>query len=225
MQVLDDLRAGFVDVKVFQLAPELVQVDTTARGNFAGKFGFWYRPLNSDDIIPFLRHVDVGKAFLKTHGLVQLICWCFIWVLIFHVSPLRCPENYWVHVIVSLKQDASTLRMLSEFWRVNPTRGVTMLSCSLSLSFNNIRTNNKHSRRIFQRKLQVGAPASFKKFLRNTQKIHNSRKENKTTTNTSSRYHNITCYQIKDRDCCMKYFLGIESIFFLLQKEGQGWGV
>ena len=134
MQVLDDLRAGFVDVKVLQLAPELVQVDTTARGNFAGKFGFWYRPLNSDDIIPFLRHVDVGKAFLKTHGLVQLICWCFIWVLIYHVSPLRCPENYWVHVIVSLKQDASTLRMLSEFWRVNPTRGVTMLSCSLSLS-------------------------------------------------------------------------------------------
>ena len=40
MQVLDDLRAGFVDVKVLQLAPELVQVDTTARGNFAGKFGF-----------------------------------------------------------------------------------------------------------------------------------------------------------------------------------------
>ena len=167
-----------------------------------------------------------GRPFWRHMVLVQLICWCFIWVLIFHVSPLRCPENYWVHVIVSLKQDASTLRMLSEFWRVNPTRGVTMLSCSLSLSTISEQTTSIRGG-YFKENYKWGHP----RHLRNFYAIH----KKSITAGKKTRpplillidiiTSHITCYQIKDRDCCMKNFLGIESNFFLLQKEGQGWGV
>ena len=163
-----------MDVKVLKLTPEFVQVDATAWGNFTRKLGFWYCPLNSNGIVPFLRHIDVRKTFLKTHGAAVLLL-IGVWWVIRHVSPLWCPENYWVHVIVSLKQDASLLRMLSGFWRGNHTHGcaVTMLSPS---PLNKIRTNSKHGERIFHRKLQVGALASSKKLLRKTKEIQNRKK-------------------------------------------------
>ena len=115
-----------------------------------------------------------GRPFWR--HMVQLCCCCCVGWVMSHVSPLQCPENYWVHVIVSLKQDASLVRMLSGFWRVNHTHGPGVTSDhALSLSTQQYQ-NKQHEERKLRRKLQVGALASSKKFLRKTKEIQNRKK-------------------------------------------------
>ena len=95
-----------------------------------------------------------GRPFWR--HMVQLCCYCCNRWVMRHVSPLRCSENYWVHVIVSLKQDASHLRMLSRFWRVNPSHAVTKLSPSILSE----QTTSSRTEWIFLRLVQVGVGTS-----------------------------------------------------------------
>ena len=110
--------------------------------------------------------------------------------------------------------------MLSEFWRVNPTRGVTMLSCyALSLSTISEQTTSIRGG-YFKENYKWGHP----RHLRNFYAIH----KKSITAGKKTRpplillinimTSHITCYQIKDRDCCMKHFLGIESNFLVTSR-------
>ena len=146
-----------------------------------------------------------GRPFWR--HMVQLCCCCcgIRWV-IRHVSPLWCPENYWVHVIVSLKQDASTLRMLSEFWRVNPTRGVTS-DHALSLSTISEQTTSIRGG-YFAENYKWGHPRHLGNFYAIHKKSVSVRKKTRPPLTLF-----ITCYQIKNRGCCKNIVLGLNQIF------------
>ncbi len=92
---------------------------------------------------------------------------------------------------------------------------VTMLSPS---PLNKIRTNSKHGERIFHRKLQVGALASSKKFLRKTKEIQNRKKTRPPLTVFLEIKQHVIYHRYQNaNNCCLlgwiKYLIFVKNFF------------
>ena len=211
MQVLDDIRAGFVDVKVLKLAPELVQIDATARGNFARKLGFWYRPLNSDDIgiVPFLRHVDVGEAFLKTHGAGAadlLLCYMS------NVPRLTASVSRELLGPCYCKPQAGRVYPAHAQW-VLAGKSYSWRDHALSLSTTSEQTTSIRGG-YFTENYKWGHPRHFRNFYATHKKSITVREKTRPPLTLL-----ITCYQIKEQRLLQKCCLRIESNFLASKRK------